>query len=292
MADAPRIAAVLTAFNRRDQTLACLRSIGGQADRGDVSLEVFIVDDGSTDGTGEAIAAEFPEVRLLHGDGSLYWNGGMRLAFGAALAEGFDFYWWLNDDTELDDGALSLLLATHAELSTRGSAASIVAGSTRHPETGELTYGGVVRPSQSRPMHFRLLSPRHEPRECETMNGNCVLIPRQVAERVGNIDAAYRQKMGDYDYGLRARRAGCSVWITPGTIGTCADHPPRATDTAPLRDELRRLWSVKELPPGPWATFTRRWGGPAWPVYFASPYLRRAAALVMERLRPLRGAGE
>lgn len=284
-----RVAAVMTVFNRKADTLRCLASLREQ--RGtDAELVVFVVDDASSDGTADAVASRFPEVRLLHGTGDLYWNGGMHAAFGAALAEGFDHYWWLNDDNELDDDALGRLLAVAADVEARHGP-GIVVGSMRDPDDGQLTYGGRSRPDPRRPLSFHLVPPGDEPRLAETMNGNCVLIPKAVAHNVGNIEPAYRQKMGDYDYGLRARQAGFGVWVAPGTHGTCAKHPPRRTDSGPLTDELSRLWSTKELPPAALALFARRWAGPLWPVYWASPYLQRGARLVAERLRsaaPLR----
>lgn len=280
-----RVAAVLACFNRRELTLACLRSLRAQQIPG-VDLDIFVLDDASNDGTAAAIAQAFPEVTVLHGNGQLYWNGGMRRAFAAAIAGDYDSYLWMNDDTRLDDGALAVLLGTVAVLRDRGEEAVIVAGSTRHPDTGALTYGGRIRGSRTRPLRFELVEPAGEPRPCETMNGNIALIPRAVVQRVGNIDPAFRQKMGDYDYGLRARAAGCSVWVAPGTIGTCASHPERRTGERPLRDELRRLWSVKELPPGPWAVYARRWGGRLWPLRWLSPYVRRGALLALERVSP------
>ena len=66
-----------------------------------------------------AIAEQFPEVTLLHGNGKLYWNGGMRRAFAAAIAGDYDYYLWMNDDTELDDGALAVLLDTERRLRER-----------------------------------------------------------------------------------------------------------------------------------------------------------------------------
>jgi GT2 family glycosyltransferase len=89
--------------------------------------------------------------------------------------------------------------------------------------------------------------------------------------------------MSDFDYGLRARAAGCSVWIAPGTIGTCASHPRRHPGEEPMGRELRRLWSIKELSPGPWAVYTRRWSGRLWPVYWLSPYVHHGVRLALER---------
>jgi GT2 family glycosyltransferase len=283
---ATRVAAVLAAYNRRDLTLACLHSLRAQQLPG-VTLDVFVLDDASTDGTIEAIAERFPEVTVLHGTGKLYWNGGMRRAFAAAIAGDYDYYLWMNDDTCLDDGALAVLLDTERRLCERGEEAVIVAGSTRHPDTGELTYGGVVRPYRWRPLRTELVEPADAPRPCETMNGNATLISRAVVRRVGNIDPAFAHGAGDFDYGLRARAAGCSVWVAPGMIGTCASHPERRTDQQPLGEELRRLWSTKELSPGSWAVYSRRWAGRLWPLYWLSPYLRRGVRLALER-RPLR----
>jgi len=277
-----RIAAVMAVYNRRDLTLACLDSLRAQQ-LPDDTLDIFVLDDASTDGTARAIVERHPDVRLLGGDGQQYWNGGMRRAFGEAMAGDYDYYLWMNDDTELDDGVLALLLKTERQLSERGNRPVIVAGTTRHPDTGELTYGGQIRLSPWRRMAWTLVEPGAEPRASETMNGNTVLIPRAVVQRVGNIDPSYVQQMGDFDYGLRAGAAGCQVWVAPGTVGTCASHPERRTDLQPLRRELARLWSIKELAPKPWMVFTRRWAGPLWPIYWLSPYVRRGLGLVLER---------
>lgn len=279
-----RIAAVMAAYNRKLLTLECLGALESQKPPG-VHLDVYVLDDASTDGTAAAIREQFPDVTLLHGDGQQYWNGGMRLALGAAMANGYDYYLWMNDDTALDEGALRRLLDVEEQLRQRGEHTAIVVGTTRDPDTGEATYGGRVRPSKWRPLLWELVEPGDEPRQVETMNGNTVLIPRSVVRLIGNIDPNYRQQMGDHDYGLRARAAGCTVWVAPGTIGTCASHPLRPTDQQPFMQEWSRSWSVKEQPFRPWAVFSRRWAGPLWPVYWASPYLRRGVRLARERMR-------
>ena len=272
-----RIAAVMAVYNRRELTLACLSSLSAQRVPG-ATLDVYVLDDASNDGTSEAIAEHFPEITLLHADGKQYWNGGMRRAFGAAIAQDYDYYLWMNDDTCLDEGALALLLDAEQFVGDRGATPAIVAGSTRHPDTGELTYGGVVRASRWRPLRHELVAPGDEPRSCDTMNGNATLIS----------DPAFVQQMGDFDYGLRARQAGCSVWIAPGTVGTCASHPPRRPGERPLSEELRQLWSIKELTPKSWAVFCRRWAGRLWPLYWLSPYVHRSASLILDRMLLLR----
>ena len=276
-----RIAAILTAFNRKPLTLSCLEALQRQRTPG-VRITPYIVDDGSTDGTGAAIAHSHPGAVLLSGDGTLFWNGGMRWAFARAMSDGFDFYLWMNDDTTLDDDAIERLLRTYEDVASPETGAIIV-GATREPGSDRLSYGGVGRPGPRRRLHFEHVPVADVPQRVQTMNGNCVLIPAAVARKVGNIDPRYLQKLGDFDYGLRAAGAGVELWMAPGTIGGCASHPLRKEE-GPLVAEIRRLWSTKELPPKPWLTFARRWGGPLWPVYFVSPYVRRTVSVVWRKL--------
>lgn len=263
----------MTCHNRREKTLTCLEALRRQREHS-ATVDAYVVDDGSTDGTAEVVAALFPEAVLLRGDGSLYWAPGMRAALERAYAGDYDFYLWLNDDTTLDADALSVLLSTDRWLTERNYAPAIVVGSTRDPTTGMLTYGGRYRPSRLRASRFQALESSDEPRPSETMNGNVVLVPRAVARRIGNL-AGYRHSFGDQDYGLRARAAGFGVWLAPGTVATCARNPEPVYGERGLLQDLRSIWSIKGLLPADWLMFSRRWHGAFWPLYWSSPYIRR-----------------
>lgn len=276
------LAALLTCHNRRDATLACLEALHAQQGV-DLALTPVVVDAGSSDGTADAIASAYPDAVVLRRGPELFWNGGMRVAFDWARSQGFDDYLWLNDDTRLDPDALASLYATRDALPA--DPPTIVAAATRDPETGALTYGGVQRTSRLRRTAFHRLPVSDVPRPAETMNGNCVLISTAVAERVGNLDPAFTHHLGDFDYGLRARAAGCEVWIAPGTLGVCAKNPARPDRT--LGQEWGAITGPKELPPKEWLVFTRRWAGPLWPAFFLSPYVQRLLAAAA-RWRPRR----
>lgn len=271
------LAISLACHNRREKTVACLQALDGLMASHDPRIHVFLCDDGSTDGTAAAVRARFPEVRILSGDGTLFWNGGMRVAFGAALAAGYDFYLWLNDDTVLDTDALARLLAAHREMAASGPGEGIVVGSTRDRE-GRTSYGGLVRTSRWRPIRFRRVVPGDRLLPCDTMNGNCVLIPAAVARRLGNLDAGFVHSMGDNDYGLRASRLGIPIRVMPGYAGTCVnDATVRGSfkdSSLPLAVRWKKLVSPKALPPGAWLVFCRRHGGPGWPLAWLWPYAR------------------
>ena len=97
------IAVVMACYNRKDLTIKCLEHLHAQSVllEKQASINGFLMDDGSTDGTTEAVRERFPSVEVLQGDGSLFWNGGMHAAFAEALKGDYDYYLWLNDDTFL-----------------------------------------------------------------------------------------------------------------------------------------------------------------------------------------------
>lgn len=266
-------------------TLACLEALFHQEQTSKVTIDVYLVDDSSTDGTAQAVAQSYPQVKIIQGNGSLFWNGGTRFAFAEALKFDYDYYMWLNNDTFLYPNALSTLLETHHKLMEQGKNRAIVAGSTCDPNTKALTYGGVVRRSSWRPLKFDLVEPDETAKRCDTINGNCVLIPKATVQVVGNLDPAYTHYAGDWDYGLRANQKGCTVWIAPGYVGTCSqNYQPGSELDAPieLAKGLKKLSQPKGLPVKEqvlhpfweWKVFAQRHAGFFWPIYWLIPYRR------------------
>lgn len=262
------IAVLLTCHNRKAETVRCLECIARQKLQDDMAVRVYLVDDGSTDGTTAAVKEICPAAVLLQGNGSLYWGGGMRQAFSEAMKDGCDFYLWLNDDVTLYDNALSFMVTTYQALVSSGHSKSILVGSTKDPQTGKLTYGGWQKGSWFRPMHFTAVIPGSATQLCDAMNGNCVLIPQEVARLVGNIDSAFTHTMGDFDYALRAREKGCTVWVVPGYIGTCTRNPREGSwrdPAASFPERMKRVQDPKRgLPFREWRIFVRRHGGFFW----------------------------
>jgi GT2 family glycosyltransferase len=284
-----RIAVTLTSFNRREITLMALRLLFAQRLPNNTQLTAFLLDAGSSDGTAEAVTGEFPQVRLLRGDPSLFWTGGMRVAFGEALQENFDHYIWLNDDTQLYPDAVSRLLAAYHDLQAQGQERPIVAGSTCDPESHVLTYGGIVRSSRFYPFRYRTAVPGQKPLPCHTINGNFVLIPRAAAQLSGNLSPAFSHSMGfgDHDYGLRARKVGCSLWVAPGYMGTCARNDFRGTwhdERLSFGERWRNLNGPKSaMRPREYFSFTRVHGGPFWPLLWLYPYARALVLFALKR---------
>jgi GT2 family glycosyltransferase len=236
MIDFPTIAVILTCHNRKDKTVQCLTALYAQQGLEEAySIEVFLVDDGSTDGTAEAIHSQFPKVTVVLGNGNLYWNRGMHLAWEtAAKTKDFDYYLWLNDDTFLAKEALSSLFE-------KTFANAIVCGSTQSSEDQKITYGGFKKNPA------RLIIPNGTFQEVDYCNGNCVLIPKAVYGLVGNLDPVFHHAVGDFDYSLRAKKKGVGLFVAPHYIGFCESHTevPKWRSTAlNLRTRLKNLYSA------------------------------------------------
>lgn len=236
-----RIAILLTVFNRKEKTLACLRSLFRNLSPKEVSgFDIFLVDDGSTDQTKEAISDSFPEVNIIQGSGNLFWNRGMHKAWTEAYKrKNYDYYLWLNDDTILHNSALVTLLST----STHYSDKSIIVGTTcalNNPAV--VTYGG-------RDEGGKLILPKKEAVQCKYFNGNIVLIPKYVFQISGMNDPFFRHALGDFDYGLRASKAGVQSIVAPGILGQCDEHHNLSTWCNPEKPFSDR-WNAFRSPLG------------------------------------------
>ncbi|MBZ5697614.1 MAG: glycosyltransferase [Acidobacteriia bacterium] len=227
-------------------------------------LAVVLLDDNSSDDTADAVRAQFPQVRLLRGNGDLLWRGGMRYAFAEVLREDFDFYLLLNDDTRLEPDEVTRLLSTYHSVSTGHGIMAIIVASTCDPQTGMLTYGGVLRSSRIHPITYLPVQRGQCPWPCYTMNGNCVLIPRAVAVVAENLSAEFRPGIVDFDYGLRARqpaaRCGCRQ-DSPAPVHRMARQADSRTWASPMRRRWQHMMSHNGLPPDEYLVYVRWHGG-------------------------------
>jgi GT2 family glycosyltransferase len=277
---APRIAVLMTCHNRRDRTLAalaCLREQRGLPEG--TTVTVHLVDAGSTDGTSSAVSEQFPEVEVTTVGTEVMWAEGMRrasLRSRRASLPSWDHQLWLNDDVELVDDALAQLLRTSAQV----GGAAIVVGPVHSSDATRTTYSGRRRTLprwHPRSHDFSLVLPTGRPEPCDTCNGNVVLVPRRVWERLGDMDRRFNHLMADYDYGLRARRAGIPLYVSPRHVGVCDANAPLSGSREPgigVSEALRRLTSPRELPPRQWWVYCLRHLWPWAPLLAISPYAR------------------
>ena len=261
------IAVLLTVHNRKQSTLRCLKRLFEQKVPSGYSLDVYLTDDGCTDGTPEAVKAEYPQVNIVCGDGTLFWNRGMYAAWEAAeKAKNYDFFLWLNDDTYPYDCMLCELC--FAAECTENKA--IIVGATQDTVRKRLTYGGRV--------DNKVVVPDGSLKEVECFNGNIVLVPRTVYQAIGNLDYYYTHSKGDFDYGLRARKARIDIYQVGQVLGECDAHASLdkwCNPKVPLPQRWKALPRPNGMPPKETFHFERiHYGLARATVHFITIYLR------------------
>jgi GT2 family glycosyltransferase len=240
----------MTCHNRRDTTLRCLRALFAQEGLPpEVEMEMYLVDDGSTDGSGEAERCQFPQVRVIPEDGELFWAGGMRMSWREAAQVTPDAYLWLNDDTTLFPDALAVLMQNLGGRSDR-----VICGAVQSALNGDLTYSGYLL--KKRNADIRAINPNGSMQPCDFFNGNIVLIPRKAYEIVGNLDLMFHHGLGDFDWGLRAKKKGVASFVSSRIVGYCEKNSTISTWMDPNISLGKRL-NVFLSPKGPdaWKLF-------------------------------------
>lgn len=230
------IAVLLTCHNRKAKTVKCMQSLYDALthynrlhEKDFIDVEVYLTDDGCTDGTVEAVSelALADKIHFIHGDGNLYWAGGMREAWKEAMQNelSWEFYLLLNDDTVLRYDVFETLLRTHDYVQKVRGKAGLYSGICCDPEDEhETTYGGDVWTNYLMARTKRL-SPIGKPQECDMCNANVLLISKNVTDDIGFFYEGYQHAYADYDYSIHAKKKGFPLYLTDSYCGACVhDH--------------------------------------------------------------------
>jgi GT2 family glycosyltransferase len=194
-----KVVAVVLSWNGREDTLACLRSLEGE------DVDVVVVDNASEDGTAEAVTG----VEVIRNERNLGYAGGMNVGIRRALDRGADAVLLLNNDVEVEPGAVAALVSA---VEGAGAVCPLIVFADA-PE--RVWYSGASFDPR------RGYNGRHLTRipdgaaETERICGAAVLIPREVLERVGSFDEELFAYHEDTDWSLRARAQGLPLLVEP-----------------------------------------------------------------------------
>ncbi len=266
-----KIAVLITCFNRKEMTINCIKSLAET--NKDIDFRFVVTDDNSSDGTKEALKKLPYKIKLIDGDGSLFWNGGMRKSIAYALSnvDKFDYALLVNDDVAFYPGTINQM--AHR---IKTSGADVVVGATCD-EDGKMTYGGVLKTSKHL-AKFKLMEPGNDDMQCDTFNCNAVLLKSEVFKEAGNFDSKYTHAMGDYDYGFRLRKLGYTVVSSTNFVGHCEANAIEGTwldPKLPRKERLKLKEGPKGLPKKDYYHFVRKNYGLLPAIYHSlTPYIR------------------
>ena len=238
------IAAILTVFNRRQKTLSCLTYLfqavsaynEQEMPNDNIDIAVYLTDDGCTDGTAQAIRESFPmeNIRILQGDGNLFWAGGMRKSWQAAIDDktAYDYYLLLNDDTTVNDNVFTELFEADSYGVKTAGVHGLSSGITCAPgDSATITYGGLNFVSKAKGRQ-ELLQPTGSPQHIDLVHANILLVHNSVVEKIGIFYKGYLHGCADNDYGMMAHHHHLPVFSTSHICGECErDHHTNMSET-------------------------------------------------------------
>ena len=222
----PQLSVVIVTFNGRDLVRACLRCV--PASFGDLSGEVIVVDNGSSDGTPAMIAAEFPGVRLIATGENLGFAAGNNRGLPHARGRIIVF---LNPDTEPAPGSLALLAAAldaDPTLGIVGPKLTYGDGSLQASVRGFPTFGVSIlvllklyRLARRLPAvaHYDAVTFDYAvAADVDQLMGACLAMRRALVDEMGGFDERFWMWFEEVDLCLRVRQAGYRVRYLPEPV--------------------------------------------------------------------------
>ncbi len=200
---------VIPVFNRKEFTKECLLSLQQQSRK---DFKTIIVDDGSTDGTAEMLADEFPEVLVMKGHGDLWWTASINMGIREALRLGADRVMTLNNDTLAPTQWIEKMMKASEELPS-----ALIGALNVENGSGKIHYGGEkinwnvytntklideLPTDQLQGLHLVTHFP-----------GRGLIIPKEVFDKVGLFDQeSLPHYYADYEFTYRANAAGFKIY--------------------------------------------------------------------------------
>ena len=251
-----RIAVIVPTYNRKDLVFETVRSILQQTVPAGWSFEVIVVDDGSTDGTGEAFqAASFPRDRVtyLHQDNrerGAARNLGARHAISVARASWLFFF--DSDDILLEGAFKGLVERLLSDPNALGGVKDVSAVYGKL----ETWYGGKRLPASQKKIYYPEGNISEELAERTFFSIGATLVKADTFKSVGGF-SEIRAMSGSEDFNflfraaLRGRFLFAPIVVILYRQHTSNTHPENyliSTDLAisELESEVRKAWPPKK----------------------------------------------
>jgi hypothetical protein len=209
-----KVVVVILNWNGGDLTPRCLESLR-RSDYG--NLECVVIDNGSTDGSPDEIAKAFPEAGMVRNSTNLGFAEGCNQGIAWGLGRGADYLLMLNNDTRVDPALVSNLVVAAAGHQDR---VAVIPKIYWESDPARLWFA-VGRANLWTGVFSNLAYNRVDDGSFDSQQaadfavGCCILMPREIVQKVGGFDPAYFAYMEDVDWSLRCRGAGFPLVFCP-----------------------------------------------------------------------------
>lgn len=208
----PDLTVSIVSADNLDLLLPCLRSVFTNTHR--ITLEVFVVDNASSDNTATVVAAEFPQVNVVHNVTRLGFSTNNNLV----LRQGHGRYLMLlNDDTIVLDGAFDALVnLADLHLDAAAFGAWLLNPDGTYQQSFAAFPHPLIEPFASATYLASRQQPPTIPFEVDIVSGACLMVRRKVIEEVGVLDTSFDPIYSEeFDWCYRIRQAGYRIRVVP-----------------------------------------------------------------------------
>jgi GT2 family glycosyltransferase len=241
----------------RDYLAECLASTYEELRRSSLAGKIWVVDNGSTDGTLELLEDLFPSTTVLANGQNVGFGAANNQGMRAALADNPRYFLLLNPDTVVRPGAIAALADCLDARPQAGMAGGrLVYGDGRFQHSAFAFPGVMQAVFDLWPMPQRLYNsrvngryarssyqPDGAPFRVDIILGAAMLVRRDVAETTGGFDEAFHMYCEEIDWCRRVRSAGWEIFVVPAA--EIVHYAGSSTSQAPARS-LVELWASRQ----------------------------------------------
>lgn len=219
----PKVSVILVSYNTCRMTLAAIDALYRSVRDLEFPFEIIMVDNAGTDGTVEAVAKEFPDVRIIPSDVNLGFGRGNNR--GADIARG-EILFLLNTDTEIRDGAVEALYNYVVSDSRMGGAGAYLENPDGTMQPAILRFPTVWRifcvffwldriPHQFFSGVIDLGADPDREQKIEVSHGAAMMVRRDLFERIGGFDPDFFMYFEECDLCRRMADEGYRIGYLP-----------------------------------------------------------------------------
>lgn len=209
----PLVIAIILNTNRREDTLACLASLHQQDYP---ELKIIVLDNACTDGSNEAIRSTYPSVQIISLDKNLGYAGNNNSGIKAAVQQGAEWIFVINEDIILANDAIRQLV-TQAQFNPAIGIAGPMVYHYDQPRVIQSAGGRMDR--LWRTWHRAQNEPDQDqfsqPDLVEWISGCAILVRKPVIDQVGMLDERFFYYFEETEWCVRARKAGWKIEFIP-----------------------------------------------------------------------------
>lgn len=212
----PKVGIVVLNFNGKSDTLDCLASLEKLTGK-EAEVIIYVVDNNSHDKSVEEIREKFPKIEVIANSENLGFSGGNNVGIKKALEKGAAWVLLLNNDTIVEPDFLDELV----KFGQSHSKAGILGPTLKFKKGFEVFYdlGGKINPYFGRTTHKTVsLLADLLPQKVDYLSGACLLVRKEVLNKIGMLEEAYFFGFEDVEFCLEAKKAGYSVYNVPTAL--------------------------------------------------------------------------